>query len=98
MAATVAQHSRDDKPAGLAAAWRTALRTAVPGRCCTVLTVAYRLATAQEADRVLALEAGQSAAEGPPEALRRRGGRFAALLELESAGWNWQMDRHSCTT
>jgi ATP-binding cassette subfamily B protein len=80
------------------AAWRTALRTAVLGRYRTVLTVAHRLATAQEADRVLVLEAGQIVEEGPPEALMRRGGRFAALLELESAGWNWQMDRNSCTT
>jgi len=38
------------------------------------------------------LEAGQIVEEGTPEELIRRGGRFAALLELEAAGWNWQTD------
>jgi ATP-binding cassette, subfamily B, multidrug efflux pump len=57
-----------------------------------VLTVAHRLATAQDADRVLVMEAGQIVEEGPPEELIRRGGRFAALLELEAAGWDWQTD------
>lgn len=72
------------------AAFRAALHTAVLGRGRTVLTVAHRLATAQEADRVLVLEAGQVVEAGPPEELIRRGGRFAALLELEAAGWDWQ--------
>jgi ATP-binding cassette subfamily B protein len=72
------------------AALRAALRAAVSGCGRTVLTVAHRLATAQEADRVVVLEAGQIVEEGAPEELIRRGGRFAALLELESAGWDWQ--------
>jgi ATP-binding cassette subfamily B protein len=72
------------------AAFRAALRAAVIGCGRTVLTVAHRLATAQEADRVLVLEAGQIVEEGAPEELIRRGGRFAALLELEAAGWNRQ--------
>jgi len=28
--------------------------------------------------------------QGPPSELARRGGRFAALLELEAAGWDWR--------
>jgi ATP-binding cassette subfamily B protein len=72
------------------ATFRTALRTAVLDCDRTVLTVAHRLATAREADRVLVLEAGQIVEEGPSEELIRQGGRFAALLELEAAGWNWQ--------
>jgi ATP-binding cassette subfamily B multidrug efflux pump len=74
------------------AAFRAALRAAVMGSGRAVLTVAHRLATAQEADRVLVLEAGQMVEEGPPEELIRRGGRFTALLELEAAGWDWQTD------
>ena len=66
------------------AAFRAALRAAVIGCGRTVLTVAHRLATAQEADRVLVMEAGQIVEEGSPEELIRRGGRFAALLELEA--------------
>ena len=57
-----------------------------------MLTVAHRLATAQEADRVLVMEAGQIVEVGPPDELIRQGGRFAALLELEAAGWDWQTD------
>ena len=74
------------------AAVRAAIRRAVMGSGRTVLTVAHRLATAQDADRVLVMEAGQIVEVGPPEELIRRGGRFAALLELEAAGWDWQTD------
>jgi ATP-binding cassette subfamily B protein len=74
------------------AAFRVALRAVIMGGGRTVLTVAHRLATAQEADRVLVLEAGQIVEAGPPEELIRRGGRLAALLELEAAGWDWQTD------
>jgi ABC-type multidrug transport system fused ATPase/permease subunit len=74
------------------AAFRAALQAVVLGSGRTVLTVAHRLATAQEADRVLVLEAGQVVEAGTPDELIRRGGRFAALLELEAAGWEWQTD------
>jgi ATP-binding cassette subfamily B protein len=77
------------------AAFRAALDTAVLSCGRTVLTVAHRLATAQEADWVLVLEAGQIVEAGPPDELIRRGGRFAALLELEAAGWDWHMDGRS---
>jgi ATP-binding cassette, subfamily B, multidrug efflux pump len=77
------------------AAFRAALRAAVRDCGRTVLTVVHRLATAQAADRVLVMEAGQIVEVGPPEALIRRGGRFAALLELEAAGWDWQTDGRS---
>ena len=77
------------------AAFQAALRAVVRGSHRAVLTVAHRLATAQDADRVLVMEAGQLVEEGPPEELIRRGGRFAALLELEAAGWDWQADGRS---
>jgi ATP-binding cassette subfamily B protein len=74
------------------AAFQAALRAVVTGSHRAVLTVAHRLATAQEADQVLVMEAGRIVEAGPPEALISRGGRFAALLELEAAGWDWQSD------
>jgi ATP-binding cassette, subfamily B, multidrug efflux pump len=77
------------------AAFQAALRAVVRGSHRAVLTVAHRLATAQDADRVLVMEAGQIVEEGPPEELISRGGRFAALLELEAAGWDWQADGRS---
>ncbi len=72
-----------------AALW-AALRADVAGHGRVVLAVAHRLATARVADRVIALEAGRIVEIGPPEELVRRGGRFAALVELEAAGWRWQ--------
>jgi ATP-binding cassette subfamily B multidrug efflux pump len=77
------------------AAFQAALRPVVTGRHRAVLTVAHRLTTAQDADRVLVMEAGRIVEVGPPEELIRRGGRFAALLELEAAGWDWQSDGRS---
>jgi len=72
-----------------AALW-AALRADVAGQRRAVLTVAHRLTTARAADRVIVVEAGRIVEEGPPEELVRRGGRFAALVELEVAGWDWQ--------
>jgi ATP-binding cassette subfamily B multidrug efflux pump len=72
------------------AAFRAALRRSVLPAGCAVLTVAHRLATAREADRVIVLERGVIVEEGSPAELTRRAGRFAALLELEAAGWDWR--------
>ncbi|HEU5100574.1 MAG TPA: ABC transporter ATP-binding protein [Roseiflexaceae bacterium] len=69
-----------------AALW-AALRSDAAGQRRAVLTVAHRLTTARAADRVIVIEAGQIVEEGSPEELVRRGGRFAALVELEAAGW-----------
>lgn len=72
------------------AAFRAALRESVLSRGCAVLTVAHRLSTAVEADRVIVLDGGDIVEEGSPGELARRAGRFAALLELEAAGWDWR--------
>ncbi len=74
------------------AAFRASLRASASERGCAVLTIAHRLSTAREADRVIVLEAGRIVEEGPPAMLERRGGRFAALLELEAAGWAWDSE------
>jgi ATP-binding cassette subfamily B multidrug efflux pump len=71
-------------------AFRAALRASVLSRGCAVLTVAHRLSTAVEADRVVVLDRGEIVEQGPPTELVRQGGRFAALLELEAAGWDWR--------
>jgi ATP-binding cassette subfamily B multidrug efflux pump len=72
------------------AAFRAALRASVLSRGCGVLTVAHRLSTALEADRIIVLDRGRVVEEGPPGELAASGGRFAALLELEAAGWDWR--------
>jgi ATP-binding cassette subfamily B multidrug efflux pump len=72
------------------AAFRAALRETARRRGCAVLTVAHRISTAREADRVVVIEEGRVAEEGPPEELIARKGHFARLSELEAAGWAWQ--------
>ena len=72
------------------AAFRAALRSSVLPAGSAVLTVAHRLSTAIEADRVIVLERGAIVEEGAPGELARQPGRFAALLELEAAGWDWR--------
>jgi ATP-binding cassette subfamily B protein len=72
------------------AAFRAALRVSVLAQGCGVLTVAHRLSTALEADRIIVLDKGYIVEEGPPAELGASGRRFAALLELEAAGWDWR--------
>lgn len=74
------------------AALRAALRTVAQRNGSAVLTVAHRLATARHADRVIVLDAGRIVEVGDPETLVRAGGRFAALLEMEAAGWDWRAE------
>lgn len=54
------------------------------------LTVAHRLSTARQADWVLVLDQGRIVESGRPDELIHRGGWFAALVELEEAGWDWR--------
>jgi ATP-binding cassette subfamily B protein len=74
------------------AALRAALRSTVLRQGTAVVTVAHRLATAREADRVVVLDHGRIVEDGPPAELVARAGRFAALLELEAAGWDWRRE------
>jgi ATP-binding cassette subfamily B protein len=74
------------------AALRAALRSTVLTQGTAVITVAHRLATAREADRVVVLDRGRIVEDGPPAELVARAGRFAALLELEAAGWDWRRE------
>jgi ATP-binding cassette subfamily B protein len=71
------------------AGFRAALHAETARHQRAILTVAHRLSTAREADRVIVLENGRILEMGAPEELIRAGGRFAALLELEAAGWDW---------
>jgi ATP-binding cassette subfamily B protein len=83
------------------AAFRSALTRAAWARTCAVLTVAHRISTARDADRVVVLEAGRVVEEGPPGELLNQGGHFAALAALDEAGWDWSgllPNRHADAT
>jgi len=72
------------------AAFRAALKERVLPNGTAVVTVAHRLSTALDADRVVVLDKGRAVEEGGPAALMASIGRFAALVELEAAGWDWR--------
>jgi subfamily B ATP-binding cassette protein MsbA len=49
----------------------------------TVIVIAHRIATVQNADHVIVLDAGRVAQQGTPAALLREGGLFARLRALQ---------------
>jgi ATP-binding cassette subfamily B protein len=75
--------------AGSDAAFRSALARTAWARGCAVLTVAHRIATARDADRVVVIEAGRIVEQGTPADLVSAGGAFAALAALDEAHWDW---------
>ena len=77
------------------AAFRSALHAIVKQQNKAVLTIAHRLATARDADRVVVLDRGRVVEEGVPAELVGAGGYFAALLELEASGWDWRLSAGS---
>ena len=57
------------------------LKQAMAGR--TVLVIAHRLATVQEADQIVVLEKGRIVDRGTHDALMQRGGRYRELCERQ---------------
>jgi len=74
------------------AAFRAALRRHIQPTGTAILTVAHRLSTARDADRVIVLSAGRIVEQGTPTELTATDSRFAALLAIEEAGWDWEHD------
>jgi len=71
-------------------AFKRALRIQLEERGGVVITIAHRISTAMEANRIVVLEDGRIVEEGAPEELIRSNGPFAALWVLENAGWDWR--------
>jgi ATP-binding cassette, subfamily B, bacterial MsbA len=63
---------------------QAALAEVLPGR--TALVIAHRLSTVVGADVICVMEAGRVVESGSHEELLRRGGRYAALWALQTAG------------
>jgi ATP-binding cassette subfamily B protein len=75
------------------AALRLALRQHLQPAGTAILTVAHRLATARDADRVVLVSAGRVVEQGAPRQLLATDSTFAALAAIEEAGWDWIHDR-----
>jgi ATP-binding cassette, subfamily B, multidrug efflux pump len=67
---------------------REAMQRLLAGR--TSITIAHRLSTVQHADRILVLHHGRVHEEGTHAALLSRGGLYARLWELASAGAHYR--------
>ena len=63
------------------AAVQLGLKQAMSGR--TVLVIAHRLATVQEADQIVVLDKGAIVDRGSHDALMQRGGRYRELCERQ---------------
>jgi ATP-binding cassette subfamily B protein len=74
------------------AAFRQALRDRVQPTGTAVLTVAHRLATARDADRIVVMSAGRIIEQGTPARLVSTDSTFAALVAMEEAGWDWERE------
>ncbi|KAJ2331042.1 Canalicular multispecific organic anion transporter 1, partial [Coemansia sp. RSA 2671] len=48
---------------------------------CTVLTIAHRLNTIMNSDRIIVMEKGEIAEIGSPQELIAKGGKFAELVQ-----------------
>ena len=70
------------------AAFRFSLTRTAWARRCAVITVAHRISTARDADRVVVLDAGRVVEDGPPGELLEAGGFFATLGAIDDAGWD----------
>ena len=67
------------------AALRAALRRLLAQNRSGILTIAHRLSTARQADRIIVLDNGTVVEQGPPDELIAAGGWFADLTALDMA-------------
>lgn len=78
----------DEATASLDAENETQVQTALSAliRDKTVLIIAHRMRTVDGAAKIVVLQGGKVAEQGTPEQLKAKGGIYAAMLALQSAG------------
>lgn len=57
----------------------------------TVLIIAHRMRTVEDADRIVVLSGGRVAESGSPEELMARGGIFARMVDLQTGSDTWSL-------
>ena len=55
----------------------------------TVLVIAHRMRTVENADKIIVLANGKIAESGTPAALLQQNGIFRHMTDLQTAGQNW---------
>ncbi len=66
-----------------------ALSTLIQGK--TVLIIAHRMRTVEDADRIVVLSEGRVVEEGSPSELVKKGGVFARMVELQTSSGSWSL-------
>ncbi len=57
----------------------------------TVIIIAHRMRTVQDADRIIVLKGGRVAEQGSPSELKEKGGIFADMVMLQSGSASWSL-------
>ena len=57
----------------------------------TVMIIAHRMRTVEDADKIVVLSGGRVAEEGRPSELRDKGGMFARMVELQTNSGSWSL-------
>ncbi|MBR2255316.1 MAG: ABC transporter ATP-binding protein [Candidatus Methanomethylophilaceae archaeon] len=60
----------------------------------TVLIIAHRMRTVEEADKIVVLSGGKVAEEGSPSDLKESGGLFSRMVELQNGSDAWSLRGH----
>ena len=57
----------------------------------TVIVIAHRMRTVENADKIVVLKEGVVAEQGAPAELKAAGGEFAHMVELQKAAASWRL-------
>lgn len=84
----------DEATASLDVDNETEIQEAISGliRGKTVLVIAHRMRTVENADQIIVLDDGVVAESGTHEELMRKNGRYARLVKLQTASAEWKLN------